>query len=1530
MDHEQDGWLLHLGIEQQAARSSDAIAVWCGDEALRYGELDARANRLAHKLRSLGVGPEVLVAVCLRRTPEMVVAVLAVLKAGGAYVPLDPSHPRERLELMLADAQAAVLVTEPGHLDGYARHPIAVVDLARDRHDLAAQPDGPVESGVAPHHLAYVIYTSGSTGKPKGVLIEHRAAVSTIVEINARFQVTAADRVLALSSLGFDLSVYDLFGVLAAGGTVVLLRSDETKEPARWAAAIARHGVTLWDTTPGVMQLLCDHLRAHGERTQPGAGLHTLRLVLLSGDWVPKALPAQIWALAPSARVVSLGGATEASIWSIAHEIASAASIDPALPSIPYGRPLARQGFLVLDEALAPCPPLVPGDLYITGAGLARGYHRDEQKTRASFFPHPRTGERLYRTGDVGQFLPDGEIQFLGRADHQVKIRGFRVELGEIEAALAADPGVERCVVVARREPPAEARLLAYVVPADAAAVEAPASPASPATEDREHVAHWQALYDDTYGRGPHEVDPTFNTSGWNSSYTGLPIPAGQMHEWVDQTVARIQRLGARRILEIGCGTGLLLFRLAPGCTRYVGTDLSGRAVREIKSSLDRLGPAAAHVSLHALAADQIARVADEGPFDLVILNSVVGYFPGAEYLGRVLAAAAELVAPGGHLFVGDVRSLPLLPAYHLSLQLHHAPDRLTPERLRARVALAAAHEEELAVAPPLFTALRRDVPRLRRVQALLRRGRSDNEMTRFRYDAVLWLDDAPPAPPLPARDFTAAEPDPDLAALAELLDQACASGAPGLVLRGLRNARLHTEAAALAWLAAPRGTPDLGAFRARAAAPAGLHPEAVAALGEARGLRAELCVCLGDPLRFDAVFTRADAPYPPAETLVPADTDTGGAGPLRSYTSDPLLTRRGKDLIPRLRARLRDALPDYMVPQRFVVLPRLPLTSNGKVDRARLPEPEQTAREVTTDFAPPRGPLEELLARLFGEFLDVSPIGRDDNFFDLGGHSMLAARLVTHLHAALGVSLPLRALFDAPTVAGLSRRLERPRDSGPSGALPKLTPAPAGQPVPLSYPQQQTWLVAQLEPHSPLFNDPFTLRIAGALDTAALTTALGEIVRRHALWRSTYHLAAGQPVQRVHAPERLRVPLVDVAGAADPDGEARRIATADLLRPMSLEEGPLVRALLIRVAPDEHRLYLTLHHSIFDGVSLYDVFLPELHALYHAARTGTPSPLREPALQYADFAAWQRAALTDAVLEPQLRYWRGQIADLPALALPLDFPRPAVETFRGARQPVTVPPALTRRLVALAHAERATLYMVLLASFQALLARYTGQTDIPTGTVISNQNRPELRGLIGVFINPLLIRTDLAGQPSFRELLQRVRERALAAFSCSDVPLEKLAAAARAERPGGAPSPSLFQTIFLLDPQIPALEPGWSFDRMDLFNGCTMCDLSLQLRERDGGVAGVFEYSPELFAPATVARMAAHWLALLTAIADAPEERVAALRLLSPAELAQPDALALRLQGDALSDSNERGRRQKAAAAQQRLRMQQRRDSDA
>jgi amino acid adenylation domain-containing protein len=616
-------------------------------------------------------------------------------------------------------------------------------------------------------------------------------------------------------------------------------------------------------------------------------------------------------------------------------------------------------------------------------------------------------------------------------------------------------------------------------------------------------------------------------------------------------------------------------------------------------------------------------------------------------------------------------------------------------------------------------------------------------------------------------------------------------------------------------------------------------------------------------------------------EVAVTVREDEAGDKRLAAY----VVARREDLAVAELRRYAKQRVPGHMIPSSFVLLEELPLTPNGKIDRWRLPAPEQSVPAESRVAA--RTPVEVILCGLWSEVLRVESVGVEDNFFELGGHSLMITQLVSRVREVFGVELALRALFEQPNVAGMARNVETLLRADVGVEAPPVTRVSRRGALPLSYAQQRLWLIDKLEQGSVFYNSPTAMRLEGELRAEALERALGEITRRHESLRTRFVEVDGEPMQLIDEAAPLPLPFIDLSRLPEDarEPEARRLAAEEARTPFCLSTGPLLRATLLRLRADEHVVLLTMHHIVSDGWSA-GVLIREIVALYEAFSRGEASPLPELSIQYVDYAVWQRQWMQGEVLEKQLRYWREQLSgSLPMLVLPTDRPRPAVQSFHGARHSQTLPRSLSDGIESLSRMNGCTPFMTLLAAFQTLLHRYTRQEDILVGTAIANRNRAESEALIGFFVNQLVMRMDFSDDPSFTKLLQRERETALGAYAHQDVPFEKLVEELQPERSlGRAP---LVQVVFgMQNAHREVLEtPGLRFSTVETQSELTKFDLALTFTESADGLLGSWTYNTDLFDAATIKRMAAHFNNLLEAVTADPGRRISRLPLLAAEE---------------------------------------------
>jgi len=1278
--------LVHQRCEAQAARTPHAPAIVCGDEALSYAQLDRRADCWARHLRRLGVDREKRVAICIERSPGLVMGMLAILKAGGAYVSLDPNYPPDRLAFMLRDSGATLLLTTTDlrpRLPIFAGHVVYSDTLPQAGQDAGDR----IECVNQPSDLAYVIYTSGSTGTPKAVALEH-AGVSNLMASERRLlELGPSDRVLQFASASFDASVWEIFGALGAGAALHLVPREAMLPDDGLIAWMEREAITVATLPPSVLAAL------------PDADLPHLRVVVSAGEQCDRSV---IRRWRKGRRFINAYGPTEGSV------CATLTDCDPDEPCVSIGSPIDNVQAFVLDRWLQPVSVGVVGELYIGGAGLARGYLNRPDLTAASFVPNPfgHGGSRLYKTGDRVRWLPDGRLQFHGRFDQQVKIRGFRIELQEIESVLQQHPEVRDAAVVAATDGRDHHRLFAHVV--SRTPTSGTSSPHGSWKEER--VQQWRELYDDNYRQAALASDPTFNITGWEDSYTGEPLPPETMREWVETTVQRVRAWQPQRVLEVGVGSGLLLFPIAPHCEEYVGTDLSRVAIEHVRGHLRGAG-LSDKVKLKTLPAHELGQLPPRS-YDTVILNSVVQYFPDVDYLVDVLADAAERVSDGGRMFVGDVRCLPLLDVFHASVEIAHATDQPTREVLRRRVEERRLHDQELVIDPRFFFALKARVPRISHAEVLLKRGRISSELTKYRYDVVLHVDRIEPAPAGGkghrwGQDFRCLDD----------VEQALRNEPSCLHIGGMPNARLTGDLAVHRWLHANGDALPLEALREAPASvvEAGIDPETIWELGETHGYDVAVTWSMTTmDGSIDAFFRRRDttATSQAYEPLMLHPEHASDQAAWRSYANDPMTRRRTQDLVGELRGWLRDRLPDYMIPSGIHVLDAMPLTPSGKVDKRALLETGQRPVLADQRHRGPRDDLERGLAAAWSEVLGIESVGIDDNFFELGGDSILGIQVVSRIKAQ-GLSCSPLQLFQHQTIAelaGVVGRVEQSHaEQGEVSGPVELTPI-------------QHWFFDQqpVRPHH--FNQSLLLETDCSLNLKHLEAVLEHLLDHHdALrlrfqrhdghWRATHAPGSSTRPKDVSSPY---LELLDLSGVSDTQMTAAiESACVEAQSGLCLEAGPMIRAIHMSLGPTRNgRLLLVVHHLVVDAVS-WAILLQDLATAYREVAAGRPITL--PA-KTTSFQAWSRRLHQMARSEsPELAAMiRNSMAAPRAEPFPRCYDRGLNTVASCATLSMTLDPTETKRLLEqAASVHRVRVDEILLAAFGLAYRRWCGRERV-------------------------------------------------------------------------------------------------------------------------------------------------------------------------------------------------------------------------
>ncbi|WP_343745843.1 amino acid adenylation domain-containing protein [Chitinophaga sp.] len=1442
-------------FEEQVAHAPDAIALSFGEQQLTYRELEEQSNRIAHYLRKQGVKEGTMVPLCMERSIHLIVSILGILKAGGAYVPVDPAYPKDRIAYMLHDTASKLVLTttdQQALLAAEAEHATLIfVDNILDL--LAAMPAHPLVVKTDPDSLAYVIYTSGSTGRPKGAMVIHRN-VTSLARGGNFVELSREDTLLSTGSPSFDATTIEYWGMLLNGGQLVLCPEKRLLDNQLLKQEIRQRGVTkMWFTASWFNQLVDDDISI----------FEGLTAVMAGGEKLSEEHIRKFRAAYPATQIINGYGPTENTTFSLTWNITA---VVPG-KSIPIGRPLANRTAYVLDSAMQLLPVGTPGELYVGGDGVSRGYLNQPELTAEKFVTDPfseQRGARLYRTGDRARWLPDGTVEYLGRMDDQIKMRGYRIEPGEIERALNNLEAVAASCVVVKEQQAADKKLVSYYVPDQQAVLR---------TEQElylQQVATWKELYETAYSKADEvkDLDGEFNITGWNDSFTGEAIPAQNMRSWLEDITGVVLSTNPRNVLEIGCGTGLIYFQLAGHVEKYIGTDFSQVSTRQLQQHIDKGLRHYPDTVLKVCAAHEVTL--EEGTtIDTVILNSIVQYFPGAQYMSDVLDNAITLLKGKGHIVIGDVRDLRLLPSFKRRLQLDKLQSKTSLREFEWNVDQEVWKEEELCFSPAYFFQLQSLYPEITHVDIQWKQGDYINELTLYRYTVVLHLDIEKPVL------------QPQWQAWDEITDKhsvlsRLAAGQPRIALQHVPNPRLWKERL-LEQALSNRSVNQVGDLADYILTPDDDTKVVNEILAAAKAAGYHYRFLLNeDPFKINLLLEQV-----PFNGFVEPSYSKSAGYTDGVKTNIPLFPDICEVLEKDIRAQLQQRLPEYMVPFAFVPMQLLPLTSNGKVDRRFLTEWEFIQRKRILNYQAPVTAAEQQLADIWQRLLGLERIGTQDNFFELGGHSLLATRAVSAIRKEMEAELTVKDFFLHPTIASLAAYLQLQHKGL---LLPALFAAERPAQIPLSFSQERLWFIDQLE-GSVSYHMPVVLRLKGVLDNAALGHAIGQIVHRHESLRTIIRQTQGKPYQQLLDKDQWQLAVVDDAALSEDAAALQDYITSLVYKPFDLAHDFMLRAHLLRVSAEEHVLVLVMHHIASDGWSV-SILVDELITLYRAYSTGGAAHLPALDIQYPDYAIWQRTHLEGAALKKRLVYWQEKLSGVDVLQLPTDFSRPPIQSTRGAISRFRLDRELRDQLQVLSQQQGTTLFMTLLTAFKVLLYRYSGQDDICVGTTIAGRTQQEVERLIGFFVNTLPLRSDLSDNPTFITLLQQVKETTLDAYDHQDAPFEKIVELVEKNR--DMSRTALFQVMFELFnmPDAPDLKLGeLHITQEEIPHTVTLFDLSCCMQEDADGLSGYIEYCVDLFTEESIQRLVKHFEQLLRFVVQLPAAHIGSIPMLRQEE---------------------------------------------
>ena len=1481
--------LVHQAIEAITDNNPDKTALVFDRDHISYIYLEEKANKLSHFLINEGLKQGDYVGVCLERSIDLFVSLLAILKSGAAYLPLEPTLPKSRLEFMIEDAKPSIILsTSLVKLKSNIQHECILLDKQKDA--INASPKTRSSITIPADNPIYIIYTSGSTGNPKGVINTHAGVANRLHWHSSYFKFDKEEIVLHKTPFSFDVSGWEFYASLMSGGKTVIAKPELHKDSHYISNTIIREGITSLHFVPSMLDMMLldqqiqdwvsiKNIFCSGEALMPMTVNKAYQLLNLADN-----------SHRPKTEIYNLYGPTEAAI------DVSVWRCDPDVnyfDKVLIGQAIDNVELYVLDNNHNICPFSVVGELYISGVQLAKSYINNPDLTQEKFITwQPKISKgnlptkRLYATGDLVRRLSSGDLEYLGRKDDQVKIRGFRIELGEIENAILKNNLVSEVVVLPDST---HNQLIAFVNANDDALKK------SCKNSENDQVNSWKDVFEDTYSSSD---DEGFNLSGWNSSYTGEEYSSLVMENWVDSTVARILDLNPKNIYEIGCGTGLLLYKLYNQCDHYIGVDLSRFSIDKIKETV--IEKDIHNVSVSVADAMDLP-VIDEKSIDTIVINSTVQYFPSIEYLVDVISNSITLLKSKGKIFLGDIINYDLLNVFYCDITLQNESGELDVSELITDIENKVTYESELAISPSVIKSLKFISSRIERILVNKKRGKSDSEMTNFRYDVVIEVSDVKEVceqkEPYQSQTKTNAveiinwnSNHHDISWLTSTIEMVESTS---ICIRDIPNKRLNNKAGIyhLQNFIDSTEQSDIDDFikyheNNTLSESLCIEPEDVFYLLEQKlkiSVYTYEVVWSQDKKTMDVYLWNRDNSTCDWKNTEAVSTRQAFMDFAKSRVSDPLRSYADKFFFNEIKACISDQLPEYMLPNIFSRVLSLPRTHSGKINRRELLN--QNIRLVSNEtYEDPEGDVETSVASTWQDLLQVPKVGRKDNFFDLGGHSLLATQAVSRLQNMLSIEIPLKVFFENPTVISLSSWIN---NSSGHQSLHKIEQCVRDRDLyPLSFSQERLWFLSRLEKDTYAYHMPGMLKIDERIDFNCFKKAASEVVRRHESLRTIFTWLEGKVWQRVLDQQAFQVVYTDIVNGTDSekDDALKSMEYSITRKPFDLTVDIPIRVGVVRTEIDESYVIFNIHHIASDLIS-NRIFFDELTTLYIAYKDDLESPLQPLELQYIDFSVWQREHLEDTQLRLQEDYWQTKLKGIKPIELPIDKRRPAMQTYNGHRVDFAFSEDLTRDIKALSHAQGVTVFMTLLAGFKVMLSRYSSQSDVIVGTPVSNRNRSELEGLIGFFVNTVALRSHVSGGLTFTELLQSIRKSTTEAFSNQDVSFEKVVEIVQPVRSLNR-SP-IFQVMLTYENATATTKSSEQsivkpFD-FDFF--ASKYELTFNPIERDDIICGSMEFNTDLFHEDTISRMLENLEHLFKQIVKNPYELISKPEMLSDDE---------------------------------------------
>lgn len=1332
---------LFMLVQKQMNENPNNIAIRFNNEGMTYKELNNKVNVISSYLNKKGVKNNSYIGICMERSFEMITTILAIIKLGAAYVPLDPTYPKDRLNYMIEDSNTPFIIAQSKFVDLLEESNSTIVNIE----DIYDNNDIHIELqpyNICGDDIAYMIYTSGSTGKPKGVMNTHKGIINRLKWMEKELNISSKDNILQKTPFSFDVSLWEIFLPLISGATLVLAKPEGHKDAVYLCQYIISEKITRIHFVPSMLSVFLEYDEIKE--------INSLKTVVCSGEALPIDVKDKFFNKI-NAELYNFYGPTEAAVDVSFFKCEKANNYR----TVPIGKAIANTSLYILDDNLNVVPIGVAGEIYIGGVQVAKGYYNKNDLTAERFINNPyKNGEIMYRTGDLGRYLFDGNIEYIGRIDSQVKIRGFRIELEEIENRIAEENDVKRAIVTSYKDEENDGKIVAYIVANENIELED-----NNDKLDKEQLEHWSTVFDNAYDEENKNNDD-FNIVSWKSSYSGNDFSKDEMKIWVDTTVNRILELNPSKVLEIGCGTGLLLSRVAKHCNKYVGCDFSQKAISYVNNVLIKRDKDLRNAEVYLSSAEDL-KVSEK--FDTVVINSVVQYFPNASYLINIIKNSINKLDNSGYIFIGDVRNYNLINNFANEVVYNKINENIQKKAFERKVESIVRNEEELIIAPEFFYKLKEELSEISNIEILLKESPYVNELTEYRYDVILHINkDEEKISNVSWLDYNDGEYSIDV------IGNFIKASSPNYI--GIKNIKNDRLSLINSFIDKKEYLPkDYEISFVNEEYHNGINPNEWFKLGEKLNYNVKISWMTNNNKGDYKVILIKNGldmildDYKDNIKLINKE--------LSYYINNPLLEKIKRIITPKIKENLKKKLPEYMIPSNFIVINDIPINNNGKLDYKALPKPYIDETIFEGEIIEPSTETEKIVSEVWKDVLALDKISIMSDFFELGGDSIKSILVVSKLKKK-GIIINPQIIFQNSTIKELSKVIDLGGINESETIIKKAKILEQDlEVIKLKVPDyedvypltaMQDSMIYQLRNHNKkglyVVHHGFILKDKN-FNVDAFREAWNKTLNTFDALRTSFMWEGlSNPVQILHKKVQVNMEILDWTHLEEElqHKKLKRYIEDFRANGYNLTNAPQSQVSLIKKDDETYYFIYFFNLMLQDGWS-YPVVITKLFENYDAIMNNKQVTTTEQ-FKYRKFIDWQQSQDE----EKTKKFWQNLLKDV-------QLPAPKIvdtNSFKEVDMPYTqgqkaFSKEVTNEILELAQKLKTTPYTLIEVSWTIVLNAESNCKDLVFGNIFSGRNNPldNVQDGVGLFFNLLPVRVRLTDNMTLEDLIKEVQD---------------------------------------------------------------------------------------------------------------------------------------------------------------------------